>query len=118
MEGPLAAFLAVHREALNARFAAARHTQPQLNGAALLEHLRQTLAPVAEAVAADFVEKVEPVLFALYDLSLELVGKQLLGPASRQPAINEAWQTLLPRVPRLLSREPQRLAGAVTNAVF
>src|SRR5689334_3651967 len=102
MDGPLAAFLAEHREPLNARFKVARHTLPQLDGAVFLEHLRETLAPIADAVASDFIEKVEPVLFALYDLSLDLVGRQLLGPKARQPILNDTWRTLLARVPRLL----------------
>lgn len=117
MHGPLAAFLAAHRDALNARFAAARHMLPQLDGGAFLEHLRGTLSPIADAVAADAIEKVEPVLFALYELSLDLVGRQLLGPAARRPVVNDGWRTLLPRAPRLLGREPVRLAGAVTNAL-
>lgn len=117
-DGPLALFLARHRAALNARFVKARHMSPQLHGEVFLEHLRETLAPIAEAIATEASEKLEPTLFALYELSLDLVGKQLLGPSARRQMVNEGWQVLLPRVPRLLSDEPVRVAGAVTNALY
>jgi len=117
-DGPLAVFLAQHRAVLNARFAQARHTLPQLDGQVFLQHLRETLAPIADAVAAEASEQFEPALFALYDLSLDLVGKQLLGPMARRQVVNEGWQSLLPRVPQLLGAEPVRVAGAVTNALY
>jgi hypothetical protein len=39
-----------------------------------------------------------------------------LGPEARETAIADAWRTLLPLIPRLLAREPRRIAASVSNA--
>jgi hypothetical protein len=115
--GPMAEALARHREALNARFAAAQMGGARIDPAAFMEHLGEVVEPIVRAVAGEFAEKVDSVTLALYDLSLELFGATLLGPGNTCPPILVVWRKLLPRVPRLLSREPGRVAGSLSNAV-
>lgn len=117
LTGPLAEALARHREALNARFAAAQMGGARIDSAAFMEHLAEVVEPIVRAVAGEFAEKVDSVTLALYDLSLELFGATLLGPENTCPPILVVWRTLLPRVPRFLAREPGRVAGSLSNAV-
>src|SRR4051794_1683497 len=117
MTGPMAEALARNRESLNARFAAAQMGGSRIDQAAFMEHLADVVEPIVRAVAAEFAEKVDAVTLALYDLSLELFGATLLGPENTCPPISVVWRTLLPRVPRLLAREPGRVAGSLSNAV-
>jgi hypothetical protein len=115
--GALAEALARNRESLNARFAAAQMGGSRIDQAAFMQHLADVVEPIVRAVAAEFAEKVDPVTLALYDLSLELFGATLLGPASTCPPVALVWRKLLPRIPRLLAREPGRVAGSLSNAV-
>lgn len=118
LTGPLSEALKQGRESFNARFVAARKTDGRIDGEAFLCHLAEVVDPVVRAVAADFAEKTGPLTEALYDLSLDLFGAALLGPHAKSPAIADAWQRLLPRMPRLIAREPARVAGSIANAVY
>ncbi len=118
VSGPLAECLAHCRRELNARFLAARNANPKLDAEAFLEHVGSTLDPIARTVAAVYPERVEQAILALYDVSLELVGVQLLGKAARYPVLQDAWQRLLPVMPRLVALEPRRVAAAVSNALY
>jgi hypothetical protein len=73
--------------------------------------------PIVRAVHGEFAEKVEAVTLELYDLSLSLFISSQLGPEAKSPAVDQAWRMLLPRAAKLLAREPQQVAGSVTNAV-
>jgi hypothetical protein len=117
MTGPMAEALARNREALNARFASAQMGGSRIDQGAFMEHLADVVEPIVRAVAAEFAEKVDSVTLALYDLSLELFGATLLGSESTCPQIALVWRKLLPRLPRLLAREPGRVAGSLSNAV-
>jgi len=118
VRGPLAEALKRGRDRFNTKFAYARHRFAALDGDAVKEHLRSTVAPIAEAVHATAADRLDAVVDALYDLSLELIGGGFLGRESRYPALLRAWREMLPRLPHLLAREPTRLASAVTNAVY
>jgi hypothetical protein len=63
-------------------------------------------------------DRVDAVVDAVYDLSLELIGGGLLAAQSRYPALLRAWREMLPRLPHLLAGEPARFVSAVTNAVY
>jgi hypothetical protein len=117
MTGPLAQSLERQRVPLNARFAAAQKAGARIDAEAFLAHLAQTLDPIVRAVASTFAEKVDAVTAALYDLSLSLFSTHILGPQTSCPPVIDAWRRLLPAVPRLLAREPARVAASVTNAV-
>ena len=113
--GPLAEALERGRERFNARFALAKRLDRNLEPAAFAEHLRLRVAPIVDAVSAALPGKVDTVAEALYDLSLELFSHDCLGPTSRSPAMGEVWGSLLPSIPSLLSKEPLRLAAALSN---
>ena len=116
--GPLAEALKRGRDRFNTKFAYARHRFAALDGEAMKEHLRATVAPIAEAVHNHDAARIDEVVDAVYDLSLELIGGGFLASQSRYPALLKAWREMLPRLPHLLSREPSRFVSAVTNAVY
>lgn len=116
--GPFAALLESNRARFNAKFAAARHFKPKLSPEAFKHHLQFTLRPIVEAVYQHDADKANEVADALYDLSLDLTGQELLGPDSRYPLIEAGWQTLFPRLPRFITEAPRDFVGAVTNALY
>ncbi|HJQ27303.1 MAG TPA: hypothetical protein VKA60_25680 [Blastocatellia bacterium] len=118
IQGPLAEALKRGRDRFNTKFAYARRRFAALDTDAVKEHLRLIVAPIAEAVHASAADRVDEVIDALYDLSLELLGGGLLGRESRYPALGRAWREMLPRVPHLVAREPARLVSAITNAIY
>jgi hypothetical protein len=107
-----------NRERYNTKFALARHTYPALDGEAFGEHLKKTVAPIAEAVAENHADKVDVVTDSLYDLSLELIGKDFFGKHVRYPAMLDGWEILLPFVPHLLAKDANTLTSAITNALY
>lgn len=112
-----AALLDARRDALNARFRAARGMTPRLDGRHVLDHLGDTVAPIVEAVAAVAADRAGEVLERLYDVSLDLLGRDIIGPASRHPAIGVGWRRLLGGLPRLTAHSPEAMARVVTNAL-
>ena len=118
LTGPFAQILDANRARFNAKFAEARHFKPKLSAEAFKHHLHFTLAPLVEAVYHADADKANGVADALYDLSLDLVGQELLGPDARYPLLVEGWQTLLPRLPRFIIEAPRDFVGAVTNALY
>lgn len=116
--GAYAQILQNHRSRYNARFAEARHFYPLLEPNAFGEHLIATVTPIVEAVQAVAPERAESVADELYDLSLELVGREFLGPHARYPMVNSGWQTLLPALARFVAASPTQVVGAVTNALY
>ncbi|MBI3243516.1 MAG: hypothetical protein HYZ49_14630 [Chloroflexi bacterium] len=116
--GLFAQTLEANRARFNARFAEARRFKPNLNAEALAEHLRSVVAPIVEAVARQNPAAATETVETLYDLSLDLIGQELLGPASRYPAINEGWKTVLPSLPQHLASAPRAVISAITNALY
>jgi hypothetical protein len=118
LTGPLADVLKRGRSEFNARFTAASKADVPIDEEGFRHHLAVTLDPIVRSAAAEFAERTDAVAIALFDLSLGLFTKSLLGPAARYPVIDTAWHDLLPRMPRLMAREPAQVAGAVTNALY
>ncbi len=116
--GPLAEALKRGRERFNTKFAYARHTYPALDAAVFADHLRFVVQPIATAAHAARADKIDEAVDALYDLSLELVGKGLLGEQTRYPAMLRGWTDLFPSLAHLLANDARRFAGAVTNALY
>lgn len=116
--GPLVELLKRGRDRYNTKFAYARRRFAALDGEAFLNHVRVTLAPIADAVSQVAPDRVDATIDALYDLSLELMGKTYLGETTRYPALLTAWRKLFPQLAGLLAREPLKVASAVTNAVY
>ena len=115
LAGPLAEALARGRDAHNARVAAAR-LSPALDGQALLATLRG-LDPVVRAAHARDPAVVDTVVSALFDASLELVPKGVLGPGARMPELETAWRALLGGSGRMLCADPRRVVAATMNAL-
>ncbi len=118
LTSPFAQILEANRARFNARFAKARHFKPKLNADAFAEHLRSVVAPIVEAVARENPSATAETVETLYDLSLDLIAEEFLGPASRYPAINEGWKTVLPSLPHHLPSAPQVVISAITNALY
>lgn len=106
------------RERFNTKFALSRHTYPALDGETFTEHLKKTVAPVVESIGENDAEKIDAVTDALYELSLELIGKDFFGRRVRYPAMLNGWETLLPQIPHLLIEDPLTIASAITNALY
>ncbi len=118
LTGPFALVLREQRERFNTKFAQARRERPRLDPEAVLEGLRTSLAPAVEAVSAAAPEQTAPAADVLYDVLLDLVGQDLLGPAARYPVLNQGWAQLLPRLGRFLAAAPRAVAGSLTNALY
>ena len=107
-----------NRAQFNAQFAEARWRNASLDGDAFLAFLGSGVAPVVEAVARVAPERVEAVVQALYPLALDLFGKELVGSRARAPLIAEGWRVLGPAMGRQVAAEPERVMGALTNALY
>lgn len=117
----LSGFFADHlrrrRQDYNDRFVAARMAAPALDGEALLDHLAGTVAPVVDAVAVADPAGAAAAADALYAVSLELLGRDLVGPRCRQSAVNDGWRHLLAAFPVITVAEADAFARAITNAI-
>src|SRR5262249_44942976 len=113
--GPLAAALEAGRPRFNALFAQSRRVIPALDPETFAGHLRTVVAPIVEAVSLAAPNRVGPVVDALFELSLELVGQDLLA---RCPELAPGWRQLLCALPAQLAAEPRRLAGSMANALY
>jgi hypothetical protein len=117
---PCAAFieaLKADRQALNGRFVERRVAGCQIDAEAFLHHLATVVAPIVCEIASVFPERARLAVGQLYDVSLELFGASLLGPAARIPEVEALWRRLLPSIPKALARDPARLVGKLSNAV-
>ena len=116
--GPFAQILEANRSRFNARFAEARRFRPKLDAAAFGALLRTTVAPIVEAVSRERPDQVAEAGEVLYDVALDLLGQELLGPNSRYPFIVDGWNVLLPRLARFIAEAPHPFIGSVTNALY
>src|SRR5258708_21055919 len=98
-----AQILAAKRGRFNSQFAEAKTYRPTLDGEAFAGHLTRVVGPVVERVAAARPDQAEAVAEALYELSLDLVGREFLDPHSRSPALAQGWITLFNHLPRRLA---------------
>src|SRR5437870_3374895 len=87
VSGPFAAALHARRARFNALFADERRLRPGLDGATLAAHLRTLVAPIVDRAEAVRPGSAAAVTDALYELSLDLLAREFLGPRSRYPAI-------------------------------
>jgi len=118
LTGPFAQILKANRARFNAKFAEARRYRPKLSAEASGEHLRSVVAPIVEAVARENPAATAETAEMLYDLSLDLIGQELIGPPSRYPALNAGWSSVLPSLPHHLAAAPRAVVCAVTNALY
>jgi hypothetical protein len=116
--GPLAEALKQGRDRFNTKFAIARRSYPSLEADAFADHLRGAVEPIINAVYKVRPDKTDDVVDALYDISLDLMSKGLIGERSRYPAIIKSWNELFVTLPNLLAHDARLFAGAVSNAVY
>ena len=113
----LASVLKARRDEFNQRFLAAQQQHRTLTPEAWHAFLRETLSPVAEIIAAHDAAAVDGVINVLYDQALPLVAKQWLGPAPRDAVFAACYKQLVAALAPLVAREPERMSGAVLNAL-
>lgn len=116
--GKFAEILAARRGRFNSQFAEVRRYRPGLDGAAFAAHLTQLVGPAVERVADRRPDQAEAVAESLYELSLDLVAREFLGPHSRYPALAEGWANVFTLLPDRLAEAPWRFPGAITNALY
>lgn len=115
--GIFAAILKQNRARFNAKFHAAKTNAPFIDGAAFGAHLSTTVAPIVEAIHELQPHRASVAAEELYDLSLSLFAKNILGATPRVLPIASAWRELLPHLTAVLAHEPKKIAGAICNAL-
>ena len=116
--GPLAEALERGRKLYNAKFALARRMNRRLDPDKFSRHMISAVDPIVRSAARVNPGLVDGVVEALFDLSLELVAREYLGPGARYPLMDAAWHDLLPRIPHLMIKAPYRLAASISNGVY
>ncbi len=114
-KGALADVLAAGRTRFNAQVAEARHRYPGFDTAAFAGFLRDTLAPLAEAVAP---ERIGAVVLAGFALGLQLVGQGLAGPGARDGIVDRAWRAGAAPLAPLIGSAPQETLGVLSHALL
>lgn len=96
-----------------------RHISPVVSTEKhFFDHLAEAVAPIVNSVADVLPECACGVANDLYDLSLELFAANTIGPSASAPEIQQVWTAILPRIPKLMSRDAAVLAGSLSNAAF
>lgn len=113
-----AAVFNTHRKELNARFGQARQARPGIDAAVFGNVLGRLVAPLVESVGSLDSSRVENAALALYDLALELVGRDLLGGLARSTWLEAGWTELLPGLAPFIAIEPRLAAGSISNALY
>lgn len=116
--GAFADILKAEREHLNAHFAEAKRTHPNIDPDAFKALLIETVAPIVSAVEACMPTATRETALTLYDLALDLLAQDLLGPNSRYPFIAQGWQDLLPKLAPKIALSPRAVIGSLTNALY
>jgi hypothetical protein len=106
------------RPRYNTLFAQARRGNGRLDGAAFLLHLRRSVDPVVTAAEASSADSVPAVVDALYEVSLELLSKGVLGPDARSPDVDRLWPAMLCGCARFLAEDARTLVAALSNGLY
>jgi hypothetical protein len=117
-DGAFAQALKNNRDKLNTKFAYARHASQAIEAEAFKEHLRLMVAPIIEAVGRVAPKSVDEVLLTLYEFSLDLMSKGMLGAETRYPALLRGWNQIFAQFPHLLAQDPAKFAGSISNALY
>lgn len=115
---PVRAALEHRRDALNARFRAARLGAPHLSGDEVLAHVGGPVVDLLERVAGHDPAACAAVLEEVFEVSLELFARRLLGGPGVSPVVARVFADVLPAGAALLAREPGRLVGPLCNAAL
>lgn len=119
MIGPaLKGELTARRSRYNTAFARARASGAHLDAEAFACHVRDAIDPVATAVAEVAPSQVGAVVETLYDLSLDLLARGLLGPQAKSSVLSKHWAPLLSAGAAHLTSAPRPIAAAIGNALL
>jgi hypothetical protein len=113
----LAHALRLQQHELNRKFQLAKQFDRSLEDAAFSAFIRNTLDPIATAVASRHPDRLLEVIDLLYDMALPLVARGWLGGVSRIPALEAGWRTLLVGLAPWLGVAPKKVAGSMLNAL-
>ncbi len=117
--GPaLAEVLEANRDRYNARFAQVRRQFPRLDGAAFLNVLRRRVEPITRAGAGADADRLPDLIDVLYEVTLEMLGKGLIGPHARHADFEAQWGELMLAMTPCIYRWPRELIGPLTNALY
>jgi hypothetical protein len=117
VSGPFAQALARDRARMNARYALAQR-EGAIDAQAFAAHLAGTVDPIVRAVHAARPERVAALVESLYDLSLDLIRRGLVGPRTRVPLVALLWQRVFPAIAVHLADDTRAVALALTNAAL
>lgn len=104
------------REHFNARFAVARHADPNLDPESFMQFLGDVVDPLIQAVDAACPNQTAAFATQAYEVALELAALRLIGRLARYPAVEAAWRRLLAPAAHLIAANPRRALAAVSNA--
>ncbi len=104
------------RAELNARFEEGRRRHPALDADAFAAFLRDGADPVVGSVATLRPDRAADAAGAAYDAAVDIIGRQIGGPAARHRVIDELWRRVLPRAAGPVAADPARVIPALTNA--
>ncbi len=112
------AALEADRAELNQRFKVISHQGSPLDGQAFNEHLIKRVEPIVSAVASVYPERVRPTTRELFEVSLQLFRAGYWAGQSRLPELSRLWEVVLPKLGKLVAREPERVSGSLSNALI
>lgn len=110
--------LAAGRSSFNHRVREAQRRFPAFRADTFLRFLEECVDPVAVAIEQLDRSRLPAAVLAAYDLALELVGRALVGPSARSPALGEAWRSLFPHLAGLIAAQPAKVLGLLSNAII
>jgi hypothetical protein len=110
--GAFAEHLAANRDAINQAVLAAARQSTAFDATAFAEILRDTVAPIVDAVDQQGDGFVGVVSQALIEIALDLSAQGRFDGAVR-----DGWLVLLPRLVGPLTVDPRRVIASVTNAL-
>ena len=106
------------RDYFNARFEAARHAAPRLNGEALFDFIRQAITPLVARVKTQTSERVPAVVDAGFDVGLSLVSTGIWPSSPRLAMLKRAYTTTFCALSQAIAVDPYRLLPKLSNAVL
>jgi hypothetical protein len=108
--------LAAGRSNFNRRVREAQRRHPAFRAELFQQFLEGRVDPLVGAVADVERARLPALVYAAFDIALELTGRALVGPAARSSLLDDVWRGLLPHFARQAAAQPQRVLGMLSNA--
>lgn len=106
------------RDQLNGRFKQQLKMGVKIDGPSWLRHVQEYIAPIVESVCGYASERSKVTLLDLYDISLELVSAGHFGEEGSSNCLSQLWREVLPKLPTLVSKDPRRIVGSLSNGAL